>query len=173
MMAVVSIPHTPAPVAGYTSAYQLLVDLDNSTFPEAYEIARLIYKTWPDVKAILIARSSQDHYHLVGGGLISHELQEEIMQTLLDLNIINGRFDEVMQYRTDYTLRVSPKVSTKGYKPAPQPLLIVNDPGYVPEGWDDEWYGGILRYLMPLSVFNPEGVKKMLISLGVLKDEGY
>jgi len=172
-MTTVSIPRAPMPVCGYTSAYQLLVDLDNCSFGEAYEIARMIYRTWPDVKAILIARSSQDHYHLIGGGTITHELQEEIMNTLLELDIINGRFDEVMQYRTDYTLRVSYKVSTKGYKPAPTPLLIVNDPGYVPEGWDDEWYGGILRYLMPLSVFNPEGVKKMLISLGLLKDEGY
>ena len=172
-MSTVSIPRNPAPVAGYTSSYQLLVDLDNSTFPEAYEVARLIYKTWPEVKAILIARSSQNHHHLVGGSLISHELQEEIMRTLLELNVINGRFDEVLQYRTDFTLRVSPKISTAGYKPAPTPLIIVNDPGYTPETWSDEWFGGILQYLMPLSVFNPGGVKKMLISLGVLKDDSY
>jgi len=172
-MATVSIPRAPMPVCGYTSAYQLLVDLDNSTFPEAYEVARLIYKTWPEVKAILIARSSENHYHLVGGGLISHELQEEIMRTLLELNIINGRFGEVLQYRTDFTLRVSPKVSTAGYKPAPTPLIIINDPGYIPTTYNDEWFGGILQYLMPLSIFNPGGVKKILISLGVLKDEGY
>jgi hypothetical protein len=117
-------------ILGYTTRDHLLLDLDETSLSDVVGLARLIMQSWPKVGDCLVIESSTpskrsylkyddkgiphekwvyQNYHLVFDAPIGYEACVAVIDTLVDLDILNPEYKQIRMFRGDMTLRVSPK----------------------------------------------------------------
>lgn len=116
---------------GFTTDKGLMLDLDKTTWTEALEIA---YKTTNkfDLKGFLIAKSSENNYHVVFDKFLSWETTLEILFKLVWSYHYHGHgckpeltnWAMLQAIKHSITLRISQKIGYKKNKPRPKIMLI-------------------------------------------------
>lgn len=66
-------------------------------------------------------------YHVIFDNVIGYKRCIEIIITLADLDILDHQYKRIRMFRGDMTLRVSPMVLSNTVKPAPEPVMYVEN----------------------------------------------
>lgn len=134
-------------VCGYTCQDHLLVDLDDCNFRKAKRLTLMIMREYPDLGDVLIVRSSDAHYHLIFGSIVSWERLIQVIETLAVLGIVQKAYAQVRTFRRDLTLRISGKNGEDKIRPVPEPVRFITR-------WNNEKErAGIERYMWTLKAF--------------------
>lgn len=117
-------------IIGYTTKEHLLLDLDETTFYKVLKLSLLLIKEYVEIGNILILESStpskQDYtkfdakgipqfrftyqnFHIVTDNNIGFDRCLNIIDTLVDLDILQKEYKEIRMFRGDMTLRTSAK----------------------------------------------------------------
>jgi hypothetical protein len=153
-------------IIGYTTRSHLLLDLDETSTDRAAALAKLIIQSFPDVGDCLVVESSTpskrsylkyddrgipherwvyQNFHLVFDANIGYERCVAIIDTLVDLDILNSEYKQIRLFRGDMTLRVSPKWLQNRIIPRPKACMHIHN---VETPFN---YGGIDKYLKTLA----------------------
>lgn len=135
-------------ILGYTTRDHLLLDLDETSEGRVIALARLIMASWPNVGDALVVESSTpskksylkyndkgvpyerwvyQNYHLVFDGKIGYDAAVAIIETLVELDVLNPEYKQIRMFRGDMTLRVSPKVLQNRTIPPPRILTHIRN----------------------------------------------
>jgi hypothetical protein len=152
---------------GYTTREHLLLDLDETSEGRAAALAQMIIESWPCVGDCLVVESSTpsqisyikyddkgiphekwvyQNYHLVFDSLIGYDVCLKIIDTLVDLDLLNPEYKQIRMFRGDMTLRVSAKWLHHRIIPSPIPVNAVTNTE-IPF-----MAGGVARYLHMLHI---------------------
>lgn len=139
----------PSWVVGFTSRYNLMLDIDDTTLYKAEWLTKLIMKRYNKVGDCLIILSSlgdkrktlkytstkrpyltfgRPSYHLVYDNKIGYNLCVKIIESIANLGIIESSFIFMRNFRGDITLRVSPTIQSGNIKPIPKPVKFILNP---------------------------------------------
>ena len=127
-------------IVGYTTKDHLLLDLDETSLYDVSKLAILLISEYPEIGNILILASSTpskknytkfdakgipqwrhiyQNFHIVTDNIIGYERCLEIIDTLVELDVLQPEYKEIRLFRGDMTLRTSPKPLVHRTVPAP------------------------------------------------------
>ena len=133
-------------IIGYTTREHLILDLDNTSLHHVLGLANILMNEYPEIGNILIMRSSKQEkeygtridrhgiprhnfrkecFHLITDNIIGYNRCVHIINTLVDLGILETAYRRIRMFRGDMTLRVSPMILSTGIKAAPEPIICI------------------------------------------------
>ena len=128
-------------IIGYTTREHLILDLDNTSLHHVLGLANILMKDYPEIGNILIMRSSKQEkeygtridrhgiprhnfrkecFHLITDNIIGYNRCIHIINTLVDLGILETAYRRIRMFRGDMTVRVSPMILSTGIKAVPE-----------------------------------------------------
>jgi hypothetical protein len=135
-------------IIGYTTKEHLLLDLDETSLPDVVGLSKLLIQSYPEIGHILILSSSKpskkdytkfnskgipqhrftyQNYHIVTDNIIGYQRCLEIIDTLVDLDVLQHEYKEIRLFRGDMTLRTSCKPLVNRTVPPPKPKRFIEN----------------------------------------------